>query len=860
MNKRPPKYPLRFFRWFCNPEYVDDIEGDLLERFEKSSSRWRFTYEVVKLMRPSLMKRLSGNYRSNNYGMFKHYFKIGYRNLTRRKSIAFLNIAGLLIGLTIALLIGLWIEYELSFNTTNENYDRVAMVRMQETINGDVHNSVSVPYPLHVALKNEYADDFEHVVYSTWLGNMVVSHDETAINAYGGFMGVGAPELMSLNMIEGNRKSLSQRGSVLLSESLAKALFGDKDPIGKTIKAKRNWHVTVTGIYRDIPINNSFHGVNVIVDWDFFEASTQWRDKTSWSNATYRLYALLRPGVSLDEVNEKISDIVHAHVTNKDEVYETKVFLHPMRDWHLRSNWENGIQTGGDIQYVWWFGVIGTFILLLACVNYMNLNTAQSMRRAKEVGIRKSIGTMRNQLIAQFLTESILTVFIAFLIAIVLTFLVLPYFNTLLNNEITIPLTYPAFWAAGIGFTLLIGVLAGSYPAFYLSSFKPTQILKRSYQNTLSAVFLRKFLVVFQFTIAVVFIIGTMVVSQQINYATNRPLGYDQSGILSIRMDAVEHWSTNNVYRNELLASGLITQFTNSSAPITGVWTENGDIFWEGMDPNREPWFCTYHVNPNYGQTINWEIIAGRDFSEELSSDSSAMIINEAAAKYMQLDEPIGLRVQWSKDYKVIGVVKDLLIESPFSHVRPTVYVFNQGDMSNFQLIKLNPNTPVLKAIAGIEEIHKKHLQNIPFQFDFVDDLHSKKFRKVEQVASFSRIFAILAVCISCLGLFGLASFMVEHRTKEIGIRKVLGASLITLWRMLSSEFVVLVLISCAMAAPLAFYGMNEWLNDYEYRTPMNGWIFFIACLLTLVITIITVSTRSIRVANTNPAEILKDE
>lgn len=861
MNKQPPKHLLTFFRWFCHPDYVEDIEGDLLERFEKRPSKWRFALEVIKLLRPNLTKRLEGTYRLNHYGIFKHYVKISYRNLIRRKSFTFLNIGGLVMGLTIALLIGLWVESELSFNKQNENYDRVAMVRIQETINGNVENGVSVPYPLQVALKNEYDDNFEHVVYSTWLGEMVVVYEDKAIMAKGGFMDEGAPELMSLDMIKGNRKSLSTRGSALISESLAKALFGDVDPIGKTIKAKRNWYVTVKGIFKDIPDNNSFHGVSFIGDWDFFEASTSWRDhKTNWSSFTYRLYTLIKPEVSLDDVNEKIERIIHNNLPEQDKIYDTKVFLHPMRDWHLRSNWENGIQTGGDIQYVWWFGIIGTFVLLLACVNYMNLSTAQSIRRAKEVGIRKSIGTMRKQLIAQFLTESVLIVFIAFLFAAALSYLVLPYFNVLINKEISLPLESPYFWAIGIGYALGIGLLSGSYPAFYLSSFNPIRVLKGTYQNTLSATFFRKSLVVFQFTITVVLIIGTMIVSQQINHASNRPLGYDQSGIVSINMHAAEHWGTNDVFKNDLLASGLITHFTQSSAPLTGIWTENGDISWEGMDPNFNPQLCTFIVNPNFGETINWEIIEGRDFSEELSSDSAAIIVNEAAVEYMQLENPVGTNIKWSNKSKIIGVVKNFLMESPFGEVRPTVYAISPKDLRNFQIMKLNPNIPSLKAISGIEEIHKKHLPKVPFSINFVSDQHNKKFKKIEQLANISHVFALLAIVISCLGLFGLAAYMVEQRTKEIGIRKVLGAPILTLWKMLSKEFVILVLTSCAIAIPVGFYGMNEWLNSYEYRIAINWWIFFLACVSTLVITITTVSVKSIKVVRTNPAEILKDE
>ncbi len=860
MNKLPPKYPLRFFRWFCHPDYVEDIEGDLMERFDRRPSRWHFTLEVLKLFRPGIIKQLEGSRRLHHYGMFKHYLKISYRNLIRRKSFAALNIGGLVMGLSIFLLIGLWIWDELSFNTENEYYDRVAMVRIHETINGRIQGSVTVPHPLPMALQTQYGSDFEHIVSSTWFGDKVVSYDDKAITAYGGFMEEGAPDLMSLNMIQGNRNSLSSMGSALLSESLAKALFGDEDPVGKTIQAHRNWSMTVTGIFEDIPSSSSFHRVNFIGSWKFYRSVVSWRDTTSWHNSASRLYTQLKPGVKLEDVNEKIGGIILSNLPEQDKIYNTKVFLHPMSDWHLRSNWEDGVQKGGDIQYVWWFGIIGSFVLLLACVNYMNLSTAQSINRAKEVGIRKAIGTMRRQLVVQFQTESILIVFISFLLAAIITHFTLPYFNVLTSKEIELPFGSSTFWMFGVGLSLFIGLVSGSYPSFYLSSFNATQVLKGTYQNSLSAAFFRKFLVAFQFTIAVILIIGTLIVTQQINYASNRTLGYDQDGAISIQMTAGEQWQTNEVFKNDLLSSGLITHFTNASAPLTGVWTTNGDISWEGMDPSFQPWFCTYHVNHNYGQTINWEIVEGRDFSIDLASDSSALIINETAAKYMNMDNPIGQPIKWSENYRIIGVVKDLLIESPFSEVRPTIYKINRGQMSNFQLLKLNPNIPMLDAITGIEEIQKSHLPKVPFKFDFINDLHNKKFAKIERLGNLSQVFAALAVLISCLGLFGLAAFMVEQRTKEIGIRKVLGAPILALWKMVSMEFVMIVLIACVIAIPVGYFGMNVWLNNYEYRTSINGWIFFLACALTLLITLITVSIKSMKVVHTNPAEILKDE
>lgn len=863
----PPKTILRFFKWFCDPTLHKYLEGDLLELFERnkeekgsSKAKRLLVMDILKLFRPSIIKSASGTTKLNYYGMFKHNLKVSYRNLIRRKSYAFINIGGLVMGLSITLLIALWIADEFSFDRKNENFDRVARVMQKQTVNSEIHIVTSVPFPLSLELEEQYGEDFDHVVPSTWFGDYMLSNEETVITTRGGFMGESAPEVMSLKMIKGNRKGLSEESGILISVSTSKALFGDADPIGKLIKVHNEVSMKVTGVFEDILSNNSFHRVQFVGKWDFYVAETDWINKTAWNDNSFQLFVQLKENASIGVVAEKIERIKYDKTPEAERLYDTKVFLHPMKDWHLRSSWKNGEHEGGAIQYVWWFGIIGAFVLLLACVNFMNLSTAQSIRRAKEVGIRKAIGTARGQLVIQFLTESVLIVFISFLLASVVVYASLPFFNALTNKSIAMPLGDIKYWLLGFGFTFVVGLLSGSYPAIYLSSFNAIQVLKGTYQNALSAVLFRKFLVVFQFTIAISLIIGTMVISQQINYASERSLGYDESGTIMIEMTSLGHYSKSAVIKNELLASGLVTHFTQSSAPLTEVWNENDGFSWEGMDPNFNPMFCTFFVNHSYGATIDWEIEEGRDFSVAYSSDSSAMIINEAAAKYMQIDEPIGETVRWFKNFKLIGIVKNLLVESPFSEVRPAVYVINPGDNLNFTLLKLNPEIPTLSALSGIEEIFNSHIPKVPFKFDFVDDVHGKKFREVKRIASISQIFAVLAALISCLGLFGLASFMVEQRTKEMSIRKVLGAPFFTLWRLLSKEFILLVIVSCGIAIPLAYLGMSQWLENYDYRTPLHWWVFLSACLMTLLITVITISFRSIKVAKANPAAILKNE
>ena len=865
MNRTPPKYPLRFFRWFCNPDYAEDIEGDLLERFEKrtnenKAARWLFTMDVLRLFRPGIIRDLEGTQKLNYYGMFKHNLKVSYRNLLRRKSYAFINIGGLVLGLSVALLIALWISDELSFDKMNDHYDRVARVMQKQTANEETYSIMAMPFPMHSELEKVYGDDFKTIVPGTWFGDYILSKDETVITTRGGFMGSGAPEIMSLNMLKGNRKGLTEETAILISASTATALFGEHDPLGKTIKIHNEVDLNVAGVFEDIPTKSSFHGVTFIGNWDFYVPIMDWINKTAWNDNSFQLFVQLSEHADMATVSQKIERIKYDNTPPEKRLYDTKVFLHPMKDWHLRSHWENGVQTGGAIQYVWWFGIIGIFVLLLACVNFMNLSTAQSMRRAKEVGVRKAIGTSKKQLAFQFLTESMLIAFIAFLIASAITFSVLPYFNILTNKEIDVPFLEPTFWIGGLAFAFITGLISGSYPALYLSSFNAIQALKGTFQTAMSAVFFRKALVVFQFTISVALIIGTIIISEQISFATERSLGYDFDGTISIEMTSDAHYAKSDVLRNELLASGAITHFTQSSAPLTEVWNENDGFSWEGMNPDFNPMFCTFFINHSYGETINWEIVEGRDFSIEHATDSAVMIVNEAALNYMQLDDPIDKKIKWFKDFRIIGVVKDLLVESPFSEVRPAIYVIDPNDNVNFMLLKLNAEKPTLQAIAEIENIFEASLPKVPFDFNFVSDVHNKKFNEINRIATICQLFAVMAILISCLGLFGLASFMVEQRSKEISIRKVLGAPLFTLWKLLSKEFILLIIISCLIAIPVALFGSLEWLESFEYRTPIHWWVFLIACLITLVITVVTVSFRSIRVAKANPAEILKDE
>ena len=485
----------------------------------------------------------------------------------------------------------------------------------------------------------------------------------------------------------------------------------------------------------------------------------------------------------------------------------------------------------------------------------MNLSTAQSIRRAKEVGIRKSIGSLRSQLIMQFMTESALLVFLSFLMATGVAYLLMPYFNHLTDKEMSLPIGSWQYWSLGAGLVLMVGTLSGSYPALYLSSFRPIQVLKGIYQSQLTASVLRKLMVVFQFSISIALIIGTIVISQQIDHAINRPLGYDTKSTISIP------GTSPRLFEDELKRSSIITHYAESSNPLTETWMMSNDLDWVGKDPAFTPMINTIYVSHDFGRMINWEIVAGRDFNRDFVTDSTGVILNETAAASIGLADPLGKEVNWhGSSYRIIGIVKDLLVDSPFKNIGPTFYFFIPEHFRSFTLLRLNDQVSEIEAIGKVAEIYESVHPGVPFEFEFVSDAHDRKFQSIKRIGSLTSIFSSFAIIISCLGLFGLASFMVEQRTKEIGIRKVLGASVFHLWRLISKEFVALVVTASMVAIPLAVLALKGWLEGYEYRVDLQWWVFVIACLGALALSIVTTSYKALATIRLNPAKTLKDE
>jgi putative ABC transport system permease protein len=791
--------------------------------------------------------------------MLKNYCKAAWRNFVKNKAHAFINIFGLATGMAVTILIGLWIYDEISFNTYHQNYPRIAQVMHHETQQGEVNTYKAIPIPLATELRHTYKDDFKYLVLSSWTNPHLLSFGDKHLSCPGNFMEPEAVDMLSLRITKGSRSGLKDPSSILLSSTLSAAIFGSADPIGKILKLD-TVNVTVTGVYETLPANTTFNNVGFIAPWELY-ASTESdvkADNDNWGANSYQLFAQLADHTSMEQVSAKIKNVIPG-ASEGDATRKSEVFLQPMSRWRLYQEFKNGVNTGGDIRYVWLFGMIGSFVLILACINFMNLSTARSEKRAKEVGVLKAIGALRGQLITQFFIESVWMTFVAFTVSLLLVLVALPFFNEIADKQITLPWSSPLFWLLSIGFILLTGLIAGSYPAFYLSAFRPVKVLKGTYRAGRFATTPRKILVVLQFTVSVVLIIGAIVVFRQIHFSKDRPVGYSHNGLLMIRPYSTDFHDHFDAMYKDLLQTGAITAMAESSSSITrGSRTSNG-LNWQGKSPDRNASFSTVGVSMEYGKTVGWQFTAGRDFSKAFSTDASGIILNETAAKYMGLQHPIGEIISWEgKQYSVVGVIRDIIMESPYEPVKQAVYYWDNrpGHLN----IKLNPALNTATALNAIETICKKYAPAYPVEYKFATDEFAKKFATEERVGKLASFLAILAIFISCLGLFGIATFMAEQRTKEIGIRKVFGASVLNIWRLLSKEFMMLVILAYLLAAPIAYYCLYQWLQHYTYRTTLSWWIFAITGAGALLLTLLTVSYQGFKAAISNPAKSLKVE
>ncbi len=792
--------------------------------------------------------------------MLKNYLRIAFRHLAKNRTHAVINIGGLAIGMAVALLIGLWVADELSYDKYNSHYDHIAQVVQNEKNNGEVTTVFVMPFPLADELRTHYGTNFKTVVMGSQLHDHILTAGEKLLTKSGGFFEAKAPILLDLTMTAGSRDALHDPASILLAESVAKACFGNADPINQFIKLDNDQIAKVTGVYKDLPANSAFADLGFVASWQLLYKAwgmQGWPDP--WRANAFHIFVELPDHADLTRISKNIRDAKIRMVNADQRNSQPQLFLHPMNKWHLYSDFKNGVNAGGRIGYVWLFGIIGAFVLLLACINFMNLSTARSERRAREVGIRKTLGSRRRQLIDQFFIESVVVAGLSFLLALALTELAMPVFNELTGKSLSIGWSNPLFWSVGLGFTIVTGLIAGSYPALYLSSFLPIKVLKSGFKAGRFAALPRQTLIVLQFTVSVVLIVGTIVVFRQIQFAKNRPTGFDANRLVLLSTynnDIFQHF---DAVERELLQTGAVTSTAQSE---TGVSESNGTsagFEWPGMQPGQGQDFPIAAISYNYGKTVGWQFMAGRDFSKAYATDSSGLVINEAAVKFMGLQHPVGQTIKWhGQNLTILGVIRDAIIESPYAPVRP--FFAYLAPVGNIVTIRLSPTVNTAEALDKIETIYKKYAPGQLFHYTFADAQYEKKFGDEQRVGRLAGFFTVLAIFISCLGLFGMAAFMAEQRRKEIGIRKVLGATITNLWQLLSKDFVILVAMSLLIAIPVSNLAMRHWLQSFPYHTALSWWIFGAAGAGALLITLLTVSFQTIKAALANPVKSLRTE
>src|SRR5436190_1215835 len=786
--------------------------------------------------------------------MIRNYIKIAWRNLSRNKGFSLTNLLGLTIGITCTLLIALWVQDELTYDKFHSNYKDIYRVMANRDFNNQVFTDQNMVLPLAKTIQ-EKLPQVKNAVVTTHRQPHILTYGDLKLKKEGYTVSEHFFDMFTWKFVTGNPASaLPDAYSIVLTESTATALFGKDDPINKIIKVDNEYDAKVTAIVKDIPGNSSFQ-------FDFvnsFNYSGNYLSKamTNWQNSSWDVFVQPKPGTDLKLLEKSINEIKYSHDPGDKKI--STYFAFPMSKWRLESEFKDGKNTGGMIEYVRLFSIIAIIILVIACVNFMNLSTARSEKRAREVGVRKTLGSGKKQLILQFFSESIILSLFAFVSSLIAVVLLLPAFNSLVDKHLSLDITQPAFWIASLSLVLFTGIVAGSYPALYLSSFSPVKVLKGTFLPGWKTALPRHILVVGQFAISILLISATIIIYQQIKHIRNRDIGYIPDNLIMIPASP-ETQKNFSVIRNELMKTGIITSVNRSFSPITEVWWKAPAPDWDGKPAGAELIVTSMTTDVDYTKTMGVKILQGKDFSG-LPADSANMLINEAAVKAMNLKNPIGTQLRYgSNKYTVIGVTSNIIMESPFKAVDPMLVYFDPNN-SNSINIRLASSIKPQQALQPIEDIFKKYNPAYPFDYKFVDQEFNRKFLTEELISKITNIFGGLAIFICCIGLAGLASFTIEKRFREIGIRKVLGATLQQLLVLISKDFLKLVLIALAIATPLAWWFMSDWLQKYPDRITISIWLFGAVGLLILLLALVVVSLNTMKAAIANPIKSLRTE
>jgi putative ABC transport system permease protein len=785
--------------------------------------------------------------------MLKNYFKIAWRNLFRNKSFSITNVLGLTIGITCTVLILLWVQDEVGYDRFQNNYSTIYKVMATRNFNNQVFTDENMVLPLARSIETNVAQ-VKQAVVTTHRYPTVFRYGQTKLKKQGYTVSEHFFNIFSWKFIKGNpATALSDPSSVVLSKSATIAFFGNEDPINKVLRVDNSRDAKVTAVVDDPPGNSSFQ-FDYIFPFNYSDDNIK-ASMNEWTNSSWTVFLRTAAGVSVETLNKNINELKYNHDPNDKKV--SSYFAFPMSKWRLYSDFKEGKNVGGMIEYVRLFTEVALIILLIACINFMNLSTARSEKRAKEVGVRKTLGSNKKQLIAQFFFESMILTGIAFVLSVLAVELLLPAFNKLVDKQLVLDFTQPAFWLVSLGIILATGIVAGSYPALYLSSFNPIKVLKGTVLAGKAAVLPRRILVVLQFVTSILLISATIIVYQQIKHVRNRDIGYNPNNLIMIP-NTSDTQKNFTVIKDELLKTGKVNSVTRTFSPITEIWWKSPSPDYEGKPSNANIIFTGFSTDADFSKTIGVRMLQGRDFSGT-PSDSSSMLLNKAAVKAMGLKNPIGMQMRYGKNYTVIGIMEDVIMESPYKPVEPMM-AYYRPDNSNYIDIRLSESVKPHDALVSIESIFKRYNPAYPFEYTFADQEFGKKFITEELISRITNIFAGLAIFICCIGLAGLASFTIEKRMREIGIRKVLGASVQQLLLLVSTEFLKLVLIAFVIAVPLTWWLMNNWLQKYTYRVNVSAWLFGMVGFLMLLLTLIVVSLNTLKAATSNPVKTLRTE
>lgn len=785
--------------------------------------------------------------------MFKNYLKTTIRNLWKNKGYTFLNIFGLAIGIACAALIFLWVEDEVSYNEYFSNKENLYKIKDKQTYDGNTFTFDATPGPLAKNIKSEIPG-IKNTARTTWGNQSLFALNNKNIYETGLYVDSSFLSMFKLKFLKGNpTTSFNELYSVVISKKMAEKFFESTDVIGKSLKVDNKQSYVISGVFEDLPENVSFK-FDWLAPFKVFEEQNQWLQ--NWGNNGVITYVATEPNANIAAINKKL----HNYLESKGPDFNARFSIYPMTRWRMYDSFDNGKEVPGRIKYVNLFTLIAWIILIIACINFMNLSTARSEQRAREVGVRKVLGAGKGKLIGQFIGEALVLSFLSAFVAVALVYVSLPAFNSLVEKQLSLNLANPVHIFGLLAIALVCGLVAGSYPAFYLSSFNPVTVLKGlKIKSSGSAGFIRKGLVVLQFSISIILIISTILIYQQINHVKSRDLGYNKDNLVYLQLQGNMR-SHFNAVKNDLIATGVVKNATLSNNRILSLGSNTGDFSWPGKDPQKQVLVTIEGVSPEYVSTMGMHLKAGRDFYADTKIDSANVIINETMAKLLKTKDVIGTVITGQgQNLTVTGVINDFVYNDMYSPSSPLI-LYSDTSNTNFLTVRLKPTSDLTASISKIGTVLKSNNPGFPFEYKFVDDQFNQLFKTETLISKLASVFAILAIFISSLGLFGLAAYTAEKRTKEIGIRKVLGASAQSLAGLLSMDFLKLVAISCIIAFPIAWWMMNSWLQNYEYRIKINWTIFLFAGLLALLIALVTVSFQAIKTAIANPVESLRSE